>query len=292
MSKMRISSHELPAVVSPLRSIGDYWAPPSVPLICAGNFMKYTIPGCLDLKREKKWRGQPYTRRHRPLRGQFIRQKAEWLPQAKCQYDCMLNCSEPSMSTLAKSLNVCDVATTVKQRASATKFTSSPVGVGQAPTRSMQPNTVVGVQPISSGNDDEHRATGPSDFEKSTDSGDDNLVDDDQHTSCGCELLVCAQPTSSGAEYVQHLSSPTELDASTIHNDDDPCNGYRQSICKLELVVHSTSRPLPPSVPGVRTGGGYVDEYSVDLSAEYGFMYRIGGSLEVWKRHKTARLLR
>ena len=255
---MRISSYELPAVVSPLRSSGDYWAQPSMPLICTGNFRKYTIPGCLDLQRERKWRGQQYTRRHRPPRGQFIEQKAKWLPQAKCQFDCMLNCSEPSMSTLVKSLNVCDVATTVKQRASATMFTSSPVGVGQAPTRSMQPNTVVGVQPISSGNDDEHRATGPSDLEKSTESGDDNLVDDDQHTSCGCELLVCAQPTSSSAEYVQRLSSPTELDASTIRNDDDPCNGYRQSICKLELVVHSTSRPSPPSVPGVHTGGGMI----------------------------------
>ena len=34
------------------------------------------------------------------------------------------------MSTLAKSLNVCDVATTVKQRASATKFTSAPADDG------------------------------------------------------------------------------------------------------------------------------------------------------------------
>ena len=32
----------------------------------------------------------------------------------------------------------------------------------------------------------------------------------------------------------------------------------------------------------------YIDEYIVDLSAEHGFMYRIGGISEVWKRHKSS----
>ena len=61
--------------------------------------------------------------------------------------------------------------------------------------------------------------------------------------------------------------------------------------CQLSMVLCTELAEVLKYGRGIRQQG-YFDEYSVDLSAEHVFMYRIGGSPEVWKMQKTGRLRR